>query len=142
MSAFGELDEAQREVAWARWLVLAPTVEGAVPLTEAAAHAGVPLRTAQRWLTRYRAGGLAGLARSQRADQGVRRTRPELVALVEGLALGRPKPLVVTIARRVTQAAADQGWPAPSYSTVHAIVAGLDPQLATLAHEGPSATLR
>lgn len=139
MRTFGELDEEQRQVAWARWLVLAPTVERAVPLTEAAAHAGIPLRTAQRWLTRYRAGGLAGLARSQRADRGVRRTRPELVALIEGLALCRPKPLVVTIARRVTQAAADQGWPAPSYSTVHAIVAGVDPQLATLAHEGPAA---
>lgn len=61
MRTLGELDEAQREVAWARWLVLAPTVEGAVPLAEAAAHAGVPLRTAQRWLTRYRTGGLGGL---------------------------------------------------------------------------------
>jgi transposase len=34
-----------------------------VPLTQAAREAQVPLRTAQRWLVRYRAGGLAALAR-------------------------------------------------------------------------------
>ena len=75
----------------------------------------VPLRTAQRWLARYRADGLAGLARPQRSDRGVRRTRPELVALIEGLALRRPRPSVATITRRAGQSAAERGWPAPSY---------------------------
>lgn len=44
-NSLAELDEAQREVAWNRWLVLAPTVEGGVALTDPAARAGVPLRT-------------------------------------------------------------------------------------------------
>ena len=135
----GQLDEAQRDVAWNRWLVLAPTVEGGVALSDSAARAGFPLRTAQRWLARYRADGLAGLARPPRADRGVRRIRPELVALVEGFALRRPRPSVATIARRVEQAAAEHGWRAPAYSTVHAIVGALDPQLLTLAHDGADA---
>jgi len=41
---------------------------------------------------------------------------------------------VATVARQAALAAAEHGWPAPSYSTVHAIVTGLDPHLVTLAH--------
>ncbi|WP_371917538.1 helix-turn-helix domain-containing protein, partial [Pseudomonas sp. GP01-A1] len=46
----------------ARFAVLRPTLEEGVPLTRAAADADVPLRTARRWLTRFRRDGLAGLA--------------------------------------------------------------------------------
>ncbi|MGH2882299.1 MAG: helix-turn-helix domain-containing protein, partial [Solirubrobacteraceae bacterium] len=134
-----ELSESARALAWDRWKVLAPAVAGEVSLSVAAAAGGVPLRSAQRWLARYRADGLAGLARASRADAGRRRTRPELVALIEGLALRRPRPSVATIARRAGQAAAEHGWAVPAYSTVHAIVAELDPAMVTLAIEGPVA---
>jgi len=69
----------------------------------------------------------------------VRRKPQELVRLVEGLALRRPRPSVATVARQAALAAAENGWHAPSYSTVHAIVTGLDRQLVTLAHDGPTA---
>ena len=49
-----ELSQEQREVAWARWQVLASTVQDAAPLTRSARAAGVPVRTAQRWLRDYR----------------------------------------------------------------------------------------
>lgn len=130
---------SQRAQAWGPWLVLQPAVEGGVALTAAADSAGVPLRTAQRWMAAYRSGGLAALARPRRSDTGVRRTRPELVALIEGLALRRPAPSVATIARRAEQAARERGWEAPSNSTVYAIVSALDPALVTLALEGSSA---
>lgn len=133
------LDDAQREAAMRRWAVLRPHVEEGVPLAVAAREAGVPLRTAQRWLARYRADGLGGLARTARTDRGQRRVPVELVRLVEGLALSRPRPSVATIARRAARVATEHGWPVPSYSTVHAIVAGMDPHLLTLAHEGPVA---
>lgn len=122
-----------------RWAVLRPHVQDGVLLAVAAREAGVPLRTAQRWLARYRADGVVGLARTARADRGQRRVPAELVRLIEGLALSRPRPSVATIARRVVRAATAQGWPAPSYSTVHTIVAELDPHLLTLAHDGPVA---
>ncbi|MGH3854980.1 MAG: leucine zipper domain-containing protein [Pseudonocardiaceae bacterium] len=132
-----ELTEPARALAWRRWRLLAPVVNDAVPLARAAAASGVSLRTAHRWLSRYQAGGLAGLARASRADRGVRRTHPELVGLIGGLALCTPRLSVATITRRVAKVAAARGWPAPAYSTVHEIVTAVDPQLMTLAHEGP-----
>ena len=51
----------------------------------------------------------------------------------------RPRPSVATITRRVARAATAQGWPVPSYGTMHAIVAELDPHLLTLTHDGPVA---
>jgi putative transposase len=134
-----ELDAARREMAMRRWAVLRPHVEDGVPLTAAAREAGVPLRTAQRWLARYRADGLIGLARTTRSDRGGRRVTAELVQLIEGLALCRPRPSVATVARRAARAATEHGWPVPAYRTVHAIVADLDPHLLTLAHDGPVA---
>ncbi len=139
MTTLAELDSTQRELAECKWKVLRPHVEDGVPLVRAAEEAGVSLRSAQRWLARYRTGGLAGLARAGRADQGCRHVPAELVGVIEGLALRRPKPSVATITRRATQVAVEQGWSVPSYSTVYAIVADVDPQLLTLAHEGPTA---
>ena len=131
------LTDTQRETAMGRWAVLRPHLEDGVALAVTARAGGVPLRTAQRWLARYRTDGLAGLARTARADRGQRRVPADLVRLVEGLAVSRPRPSVATIARRAARAAAEYGWPVASYSTVHAIVADLDPHLLTLAHDGP-----
>jgi putative transposase len=96
----------------------------------------VPLRTLQRWLARYRNSGLAGLGRRPRSDRGQRALPEQLVTVIEGMALRRPPPSAATIHRQVIDLAGEQGWPAPSYATVYAIVAGLDPGLRTLAHEG------
>jgi hypothetical protein len=40
-----------------------------VPLASVAKEASLPLRTAQRWVSRYRRFGLIGLIRAGRADQ-------------------------------------------------------------------------
>jgi len=93
------LSAAQRKSALQRFAVLRLHLEDVIPLAQAAREAGVPVRTAQRWLVVYRAGGLAALGRRPRADAGRRRTQAELVALVEGLALTRPRPTVATITR-------------------------------------------
>ncbi len=139
MRALAELDERQREEAMRRWSVLRPAVEDAIALAVAARDAGVAVRTAQRWMARYRRAGLNGLARSPRSDRGRRRLPDELVAVIEALALRRPRPTVATIARRAARISQEQGWPQASYASVYAIVAALDSQLMTLAHEGPEA---
>ena len=76
-----------------------------------------------------------------RRDASTRQMSPaELVALVEGMAL-KPPRLSVSChpPPRSFAAAKAQGWPAPSYGTVNAIVAALDPGMVTLAQDGPAA---
>ncbi|MBX5494365.1 MAG: helix-turn-helix domain-containing protein [Bryobacteraceae bacterium] len=106
-----------------------PHVERDVPLPRAALEAGVPLRTAQRWLARYRASGVAGLARLPRADLGQRKVPAEVVKFVEGLFLRKPKPSVASIYRRVLAMTTERQWPAPSYASVYTMVRGLDPAM-------------
>ena len=136
---FAALSEGRRREAMTRLTVLQASLEEDVPLARAAAAAGVPLRTAQRWLARYRRGGVQGLARVVRHDAGRRRLRPELVALVEGLGLRRPRRSAAAIHRRAAEVARAEGWPIPSYAAVHAILTALDPAMVTLAQEGPAA---
>src|SRR6478736_1263093 len=106
-----ELSETQRREAMARWDALQPCLSEGVPLTRAAAASGVPVRTARRWLAAYRAGGLAGLAPTRRADSANRRFPPELVSLIEGLYLRQPAPSVATVHRTAATVAAARDWP-------------------------------
>jgi putative transposase len=133
------LTEAQRQLAMERFAVLQPHLEADVPLARAARQAGVPVRTAERWLARYRQRGLVGLARPVRRDAAVRRLPADLVALIEGMGLKKPRASAAAIHRRVSDIATAQGWRLPSYSTVYAILTGLDPAMMTLAHEGAAA---
>ncbi|MGH8066345.1 MAG: helix-turn-helix domain-containing protein [Candidatus Entotheonellia bacterium] len=55
------LSEAECTRALARYRILQPCVEHDVPLTHMAQHHGLPLRTVQRWLARYRHAGLVQL---------------------------------------------------------------------------------
>ena len=136
---FAALSEDRRRKVMARMAVLRPALEDEMPLARAAAEAGVPLRTAQRWLARYRRDGVQGLTRLLRRDAGRRRLRPELVALIEGLGLKRPHRSAATIHRRAAEVASAEGWPIPSYAAVHAILATLDPAMVSLAQDGPAA---
>ena len=121
-----------------RWRVLRLHVEDQVPLAALARSTGVGERTLQRWHQRYRAGGIAALEPRPRADAGQRRTSADVVLFVERLALTRPRPSIATLYRLTVAEADQQHLPAPSYSTVRAIVQALDPALVTLALEGPA----
>lgn len=134
-----ELSDAQRRAAMARFAVLRPHLEHGVPLPRAADEAGVAVRTAQRWLTRYRSAGLVGLARLPRIDLGRRRVPVEIVDAIEGLFLRKPRPSVASIHRRVLKLAKARQWPPPSYSNIYAIIRDLDPGMVTLAHDGAAA---
>jgi putative transposase len=110
-----------------------------VPLGEAAIDAGISLRTARRWLTRYRADGPAGLTRPIRPEAGKRTFPKELVELIEGMALLKPPPSIVTIHRRLAGIVGEREWRMPSYGSVRDIVRRIDPAMLTLAHEGAAA---
>lgn len=138
MVALSELSEQQRDLAQRRFEVLRPHIEDGVALADAAAAAAIPARTARHWLARFQAGGLPGLARAPRRDRDTRRQPAELVALVEGLALRRPRSSTAHIHRQAVRVAGERGWRAPSYGTVRSIVVALDPGLVALAHDGPA----
>ena len=122
-----------------RFRRLRPHLEDGLPLARLARAEGIPLRTARRWVRRYRDHGLAGLARRPRADRGERTFPHDLVRLIEGLALRTPALSAAAIHRQVAAVARERGWPTPSYGTVYAIVRNLHPGLVTLARDGPKA---
>jgi putative transposase len=138
-ATLAELTADQREEAVARFAVLKPCLDDGLSLTQAASDAGVAVRTARRWLAKYRAKGMLGLARSARSDTGQRKLAVEVVGLIEGLALRKPQPSVAAIHRRVAAVAHGRGWQPPSYGSVYTIIRRLDPAMVTLAQEGQAA---
>ncbi|MGN2299876.1 Mu transposase C-terminal domain-containing protein [Micrococcus luteus KDCGSN] len=119
-----------------RWRILRLHVEDQVSLARLARETGVGLRTLERWHARYRTDGYAGLDARIRSDAGTRHLPAELVRLIEGLALCKPRPAIATIHRKATEICAQERWPVPSYGVVRSIVGGLDPGMVTLALEG------
>ncbi|TFI50664.1 transposase [Micrococcus endophyticus] len=107
-----------------------------MPLSALARETGIGLRTLERWHARYRADGYAGLETGQRSDAGTHHLPTELVRLIEGLALSKPRPAIATLHRKVTGICGTRGWPVPSYGVIRSIVAALDPGMVTLALEG------
>jgi putative transposase len=134
--SLADLTEAQRRQAMERWRLLQPHLQDGIPLVRVAEHEGVAERTLRRWLAAYRHQGLKGLVRRPRSDAGRRRIPAEIVLLIEGLALRRPRPSAATVHRQVADVAKQQDWPVPSYATVYDVIAHVDPALAVLAHEG------
>jgi putative transposase len=109
-------------------------------LTQIAGEHQMLIRTLRRWVQRYRADGLVGLARPTRKDKDQRRAvTAQMQQFIEGLALEKPRRTVATIHREVVKVAKAREWKTPSYSTVERIVQQLDPALMTLAHEGSKA---
>jgi putative transposase len=92
--SLAELTDSQRDEAMARFRVLRSHTEEGVPLRRAAEAAGVGLRTAERWLARYRHEGLIGLARQARQDRGHRKIPAEVIELIQGLFLRKPRPFI------------------------------------------------
>lgn len=103
------LTEEQRMLAMDRFDVLRPHLEDDVPLAQAAQHAGVAVRTAERWLSVYRKKGLNALARPVRSDANARHLSADVVALIEGMGLKKPRASAAVIHRRISNMAKAQG---------------------------------
>ena len=138
--ALTELSERQRERALERYKKLRPHLEHNVPLAGVAKEASLPLRTAQRWVNRYRRFGLVGLTRTGRADQGKRRRVPEdLCRLAEGLALERPPLGPSAIYREICRIARARGEQPPGYHTIYNVIRAIPNDLKALALNGEKA---
>jgi putative transposase len=137
--ALAAFTEEERQEAMVRFAVLRPHLNDGISLSEAARDAGVPLRSVQRWLARYRAAGVVGLVRAKRSDMGNRKLPAELVDLIEGMALRKPRPSVAAIHRKMAALATKHNWTPPSYGSVYGIIRRLSPAMVTLAQDGPAA---
>ena len=140
MDELAGLPESVRRLALDRFRLLRPHLEENRPLRQVAVDAGIPYRTAQRWLTRYQQFGLTALARKKRADTGVHRAvSTKIKSAIEGLALEKPPLPISALYRQVLRVARDLGEKAPCYGVVYNIVRGLPTDLLTLAHRGTKA---
>jgi len=134
------LSETARRHAMARFQIIQPFLERGIPLPDVAQHHGVALRTARRWVQRYRTGGLVALSRTRRVGRGTPHSvTPGLVQTIEALALQTPPLSVAAIHRHVVTLTAAQGSHAPCYRTVYNIIGRIAPALRTLAHHGSQA---
>ena len=138
--ALTELSERQRERALERYRKLRPHLEQDAPLAGVAREASLPLRTAQRWVGRYRRFGLIGLIRAGRTDQGKRRrVADDLRRLAEGLALERPPLGPSAIYREICRIARARDEPPPGYHTIYNVIRAIPDDLKTLALSGEKA---
>jgi len=86
MGELGQLSEEGRGRALDRFRLFQPYLEQNQPLQSVARAAGIPYRTAQRWVAQYRQFGLAALSRKPRDDRGERRVvSVKLKEAIEGL---------------------------------------------------------
>jgi putative transposase len=137
MGQLASLSESARTIALERFRILQPHLEQKRFLTQVARDAGVPYRTAQRWVMHYRKYGLVGLTRDEREDSGGRRAlSPTLKDVVEALALQKPPLSIATLHRQIARIAKERREPAPNYSVIYRIIRKLPADLVTLAHEG------
>ena len=99
--------------------IVRPFLEEGISLAAIARQHGIALRTARRWVSHYRAGGLTALTRLPRSDKGAcRALSPALQELVEALALATPRCSVAAIHRIVSAVAKDHGDTPPGYAAV------------------------
>ena len=140
MDPLAGLPDETRKLALERFHLLQPHLEQHQPLRTVALAAGIPYRTAHRWLTQYRLHGLAALARKRRGDHGERRSvSSKIKEAIEGLALQKPPLPITAVHRQARRLAQDLGETPPSYPVVYDIVRRLPVDLVTLAHEGSKA---
>lgn len=133
------LSDAERSRALARFDIIRPFLEDGVSLTGLARERRIVLRTARRWVERYRKNGLVGLVRKERNDKDERKLLPELQQIIEGLALSRPKLSAAAVHRKAVEAARKLDLNPPSYDVVYSLIRKLAPALVTMAHEGMKA---
>lgn len=138
-AALSSLSDDARSRALARFQKIRPFLEDGVPLARLAREQNIILRTARRWVKRYRRDGLLGLARKERADKDDRKLPSVLQEMIEGLALRKPRLSAAAIHRNVAEAARNRGEHPPSYDVVYGLIRSLEPALVTLAHEGTKA---
>ena len=119
MDELARLSEDARKLALDRFRLLQPYLEQSRPFWLVALEAGLPFRTAQRWVAQYQQFGLAALVRSKRGDRGRRGASIRIKEAIEGLALQKPPLPIAALYRQTRRLAQEIGEPPPNYWTVY-----------------------
>lgn len=139
-----ELNAGERADALARYEIIAPLLEAkhrTQQLWRVAAEKGqCSEQTVRRWVSRFEAGGLAGLARKKRSDKKQRRAvSEELKRTIEALYLESGQRTIKNVHRLVKKYAVNAGLHVPTYGTVYGICKALPADVVTMAREGQQA---
>jgi len=126
-----------RKSALDKFTLLQPYLDKTSTLISISEQTGIAIRNLHRWVNQYHQYGLEGLKPKPRKDKGIYREFPEdLIKMIEGLALQKPKRTVASIHRQITHYAQNLKLAIPSYPTVFKIINKISPDLMSLAHEG------
>lgn len=124
----------------ARYDIIAPVLNGQLPIQVVMGQNGLSRRTIERWMKSFHNQGFEGLAPKKRYDRC--RARPknrEWKVLAQALALSRPAYTIKHIQRWLLAQARRRNLPPPAYHTVCRWVHQIDPALLTMAKEGTKA---
>ncbi|HGO6693938.1 TPA: Mu transposase C-terminal domain-containing protein [Legionella pneumophila] len=120
-----------------KFKIIQPYLEDKTTLASIAKNTHISIRSLHRWIKQYKENGLEGLRLKVRNDKGSYRELSEnLVQVIEGLALQKPKRTVAAIHRQIVRYAQDNKLAIPSYATVSKIINNISPDLISLAHDG------
>lgn len=126
-----------RKSAFEKFKIIQSYLEDKATLISIANNTGISIRSLHRWVNQYNENGLDGLKLKIRNDKGsYRELSDNLVQVIEGLALQKPKRTVAAIHRQMVRYAQDSKLQPPSYALVLKVVNGISPDLISLAHEG------
>ncbi|HAT9262581.1 TPA: DDE-type integrase/transposase/recombinase [Legionella pneumophila subsp. pneumophila] len=129
-----------RKEAIDKFQIIHPYLNKTSTLISISKTTGVSIRSLHRWVNQYHKNGLEGLKSKPRKDKGCYRVLPEnIVQMIEGMALQKPKRTVTSIHRQITIYAQNNKLPIPSYSFVSKIINEISPDLISLAHDGVKA---
>lgn len=120
-----------------KFKIIQPYLDKTSTLISISENGGISIRSLHRWVNQYKKNGLEGLKSKPRKDTGCYRDLPlNLVHMIEGMALQKPKRTVASIHRQIALYADNNKLSVPSYSLVSKIVNKISPDLITLAHDG------
>ncbi|MCB9092563.1 MAG: DDE-type integrase/transposase/recombinase [Halobacteriovoraceae bacterium] len=135
-----QMSDQERAAAEQKYKMIAPFLNKTSSLKKISEKSGVPIRTLNLWLKKYREGGLKGLARKTRDDKGIFKIYDEeLQKRIEGIYFKNPELSSASIHKLISEYCEQSALKVPSYKTVYKIVNSIPDDMSVLATQGSKA---
>lgn len=134
------MSDQERAAAEQKYKMIAPFLNKTSSLKKISEKSGVPIRTLNLWLKKYREGGLKGLARKTRDDKGIFKIYDEeMQKRIEGIYFKNPDLSSASIHKLISEYCEQSALKVPSYKTVCKIVNSIPDDMSVLATQGSKA---